>query len=116
VHGKGVEPLCLAAAEPKAGLEPEDSRGIEKTCPIGDPSRPEIGGTRPGEGQSRGNQEALVSPEDQVELELARALGRAADADRFDVVTQLARELEARRLERLTNVVRLDAPRRQRGL
>jgi hypothetical protein len=45
---------------------------------------------------------------DPVEFELARALGRAADAGRFDVVAQLARELEARRLARFTNVVAFD--------
>jgi hypothetical protein len=32
-----------------------------------------------------------------VERALASALARAADAGRFDVVSQLARELEARR-------------------
>jgi hypothetical protein len=48
---------------------------------------------------------------DPVEFELARALGRAADAGRFDVVAQLAKELEARRLARLTNVVMVDGPR-----
>jgi hypothetical protein len=46
---------------------------------------------------------------DLVEMELARALGKAADAGRFDVVAQLAKELEARRLARLTNVVAFDA-------
>lgn len=46
---------------------------------------------------------------DPVEFELARALGKAADAARFDVVAQLAKELEARRLARLTNVVAFDA-------
>jgi hypothetical protein len=46
---------------------------------------------------------------DLVELELAKALGKAADAARFDVVAQLAKELEARRLARLTNVVTFDA-------
>jgi hypothetical protein len=50
-----------------------------------------------------------------VEAALARALGQAAAAGRFDVVAQLARELEARRLARAGNVVRLgDAARRPR--
>ena len=45
---------------------------------------------------------------DNVELALAKALQQAANAGRFDVVVQLARELEARRLARSSNVVRLD--------
>ena len=110
----GFRALTPAAAEPKAGLASEDSRGIEKTSPIGDPKRPENGALHPGKGQSRGNQETPATPEDQVELELARALAKAAAAARFDVVAQLAKELEARRLARLTNVVKLDATRRPR--
>jgi hypothetical protein len=44
---------------------------------------------------------------DPVEASLARALDAAAAAGRFDVVAQLARELEARRLARAPNVVAL---------
>jgi hypothetical protein len=40
-----------------------------------------------------------------VETALADALSRAAAAGRFDVVAQLARELEVRRLTRSINVV-----------
>jgi hypothetical protein len=40
-----------------------------------------------------------------VETGLAAALLRAAEAGRFDVVAQLAHELEARRLARVGNVV-----------
>ena len=108
MHGKGLEPLCLAAAEPKAGLAPEDSRGIEKTRPTGDPSGPEIGGVHPGVGQSWGNPASLGTGTDQVEAALARALDRASEAGRFDVVAQLARELEARRIAWLPNVVPLE--------
>jgi hypothetical protein len=46
---------------------------------------------------------------DHVELALAKALSQAAEAGRFDVVAQLARELEARRLARLPNVVPLSS-------
>jgi ribosomal protein S9 len=46
---------------------------------------------------------------DAVEAALARALMKAAEAGRFDVVAQLARELEARRLAREPNVVELPA-------
>jgi integrase len=47
-------------------------------------------------------------PSDPVEAALAKALEAATSAGRFDVVAQLARELEARRLGRVTNVVRLE--------
>jgi hypothetical protein len=101
----------------KAEVVPGDPRGIEKTSPIGDPSGPEIGGAHPGLGQWRGNQHTPGSAEDQIELELARALGKAADAARFDVVAQLSKELEARRLARLEEPVVVkrrvvDGPRR----
>jgi hypothetical protein len=46
-------------------------------------------------------------PTDEVEAALARALDAAATAGRFDVVAQLARELEARRLAAAGNVVSL---------
>ena len=42
-----------------------------------------------------------------VEAALARALDAASTAWRFDVVAQFARELEARRLAREPNVVRV---------
>jgi hypothetical protein len=51
---------------------------------------------------------------DDVEAALAKALALAADAGRFDVVAQLARELEARRLAVFGNVVRLDEQRTKR--
>jgi hypothetical protein len=76
------------------------SAEIEKTSLIGDPNRPEIGGVHPGKGRSGGNPVVLEWPVDPIEFELARALGKAAEAGRFDVVTQLAKELEARRLTR----------------
>lgn len=51
-----------------------------------------------------------LGQKDPVEEALARALDAASAAGRFDVVAQLARELEARRLARTPNVVTL--PRR----
>ena len=54
----------------------------------------------------------MFGPTDSVEAALARALDAAAKAGRFDVVTQLARELEARRLAREPNVLSISAPRR----
>jgi len=46
-------------------------------------------------------------PSNGVEAALAHALTKAAEAGRFDVVAQLARELEARRLASSPNVVTL---------
>ena len=52
---------------------------------------------------------------DVVEAALAKALEQAASAARWDIVSQLARELEARRLAaRAGNVVALD-PNKRRG-
>ena len=51
--------------------------------------------------------------EDGVEGAIATALSRAAAAGRFDVVLQLARELEARRERGASNLVRLDPGRRK---
>jgi hypothetical protein len=56
---------------------------------------------------------ALLAADDPLEGALARALDRAAEAGRFDVVAQLARELEARRLARAGNVVAFDPKTRQ---
>jgi hypothetical protein len=49
-----------------------------------------------------------------VEAALAKAIGEAAAAGRFDVVALLAGELQARRLARV-GVATLDAKKRQRG-
>jgi hypothetical protein len=51
---------------------------------------------------------AATSSAVDVENGLAAALLRAAEAGRFDIVAQLARELEARRLARTGHVIRLD--------
>jgi hypothetical protein len=57
---------------------------------------------------------ALSPGGDAVEAALAEALARAAEAGQFDVVAQLARELEARWLARAGNVVPLSAERGKR--
>jgi hypothetical protein len=51
---------------------------------------------------------------DPLESALAVALTEAAKAGRFDVVAQLAKELEARRLTAAGNVTSLDTKRRER--
>ncbi len=55
----------------------------------------------------------MLAMGDPVEAALAHALGCAAEAGRFDVVAQLAAELEVRRLARAGNVVALDAKTRR---
>jgi hypothetical protein len=52
---------------------------------------------------------------DAIEMAIADALTKATAAGRFDVVAQLARELEARRHAAAGKVISLDAKRRQRG-
>jgi hypothetical protein len=74
---------------------------------------PKSGG-HPDVGQSWGNPASRGTGEEQVEAALARAIDRASEARRFDVVAQLARELEARRLARPTNVVPLDMDTRRK--
>jgi hypothetical protein len=53
---------------------------------------------------------------DPVEAALAKALEGATSVGQWDVVAQLARELEARRVARSSNMVCLgDSPRRSRA-
>ena len=56
----------------------------------------------------------VASEADAIETALAAALAGATAAGRWDVVSQLAMELEARRIARVSNVVAFDAKRRQR--
>jgi hypothetical protein len=75
-------------------------------APEDDAERPAVSAPHPSGG----------APErDAVEAALASALAQAATAGRFDVVAQLARELEARRLARAGNVVTLNAHRDRKG-
>lgn len=55
-----------------------------------------------------------VDQRDAVELALANALEQATAAGRWDVVAQLASELEARRIARAENVVALRRVRQER--
>jgi len=57
----------------------------------------------------RGHMAQSLDQKLDVEASLARALDRASEAGRWDVVSQLARELEARRLAKAGNVVTLTA-------
>jgi hypothetical protein len=61
-----------------------------------------------GESQRFADPSEPVASGDAVEAALANALAAAAAAGRFDVVAQLARDLEARRQARAGNVVLLD--------
>ena len=53
-----------------------------------------------------------IGPAGEMDHALAFALTKATEAGRFDVVAQLARELEARRLASSLNVVTLAARKR----
>jgi hypothetical protein len=53
------------------------------------------------------SQQPKPEPADPLEVALASAISAASEAGRFDVVAQLARELEARRLSREPNIVAL---------
>jgi hypothetical protein len=74
------------------GADPEDSPEVEKKAPERVARSPEVAQAE----RARGNDGAI----DAVEDALARALSEASAAGRFDVVAQLARELEARRTAR----------------
>ena len=56
----------------------------------------------------------IVAESNEVEAALARAIDRASAAERWDVVAQLARELEARRLAAAGNVVSINSSKRRR--
>jgi hypothetical protein len=77
----------------------ESARSVVDASPIG----PTIG--------PPGGVDGTIGPPGGVDGALARALEAAAAAGRFDVVAQLARELEARRLAESANVVALSAAR-----
>ena len=71
----------------------EEGRTIEKTSMESEPRGPDIPWLEGPVGQSWGNP-------DPVETALAKALERASVAERWDIVAQVAKELEARRLAR----------------
>jgi hypothetical protein len=85
------------------GPDPQDSREIEKQASASVPSTPE----KPGDHGARGSAGGI----DPVEAALAKALSDASSAGAWDVVAQLARELEARRTARAGNVVDLGSRR-----
>lgn len=95
------------ALDSGSALASEDSRSAVKTGTDATPTSPELTPHGALMGQSMG-------PSDPVEAALAKALDAAAVAGRFDVVGQLARELEARRLATAGNVVPLARGRARR--
>ena len=104
VHGKGVEPLRLSAAEPKPG-EDEASLTIQQDSAASE-SESEGDGALPGALLPRA---AAAPAPDAVEIALANALTAASAAQRFDIVGQVVKELEARRLSRGLSVSPLEA-------
>jgi hypothetical protein len=72
----------------------------------------EIGTPKTSEFHSFHNDGPESGPDqDVIETSLARAIDKATDAGRFDVVAQLCRELEARRMARAGNVISIDSKR-----
>src|SRR5688572_30237296 len=82
------------------GRRSQDSRQAEKIGSDETTRQPELTPHGAAMGQS-------VGQIDPVEMALASALEGATSAQRWDVVAQLAKELEARRLSREPNVVPL---------
>ena len=68
----------------------------------------------PSEAQN-GQYRAINSGLDAIELALSEALRKATQAHRWDVVTQIADELQARRLAKSINVVPLHSGARNGG-
>ena len=124
---KGSAPVSGAGADeqnpqqvPKVGLEPTGPFGqriLKPTSSAATGGEPSDSSGNEGEDVTRrgavaeGAAESLPIPGG-VEAVLAAALERASVAGRWDVVAQLARELEARRLAASPNVVTLPARRR----
>ena len=106
MHGRGIEPLCLAAAEPKAdpeGIENTNARISSRSVTPSKLDETPAGGSV---GQSRGSQGPKAEPappNDPVEAALTAAIEGATRAGEWGVVGQLARELEARRAAPSTN-------------
>jgi hypothetical protein len=113
--GWGLPPEAHAAPwrnGRRSGLKSDDDAAgftvDRENEPSGDPQSPPVVPVDGGPGQSMGNHE----PMDAVEAALADAITKAAEAGRFDVVGQLAAELQARRSARAGNVVAIDKARR----
>jgi hypothetical protein len=93
----------------RKGLENNESARVDvdsKPCGSEAPKHPSESARYPVDADAGG---PGIGPTDPVEVALAGALTKAAEAGRFHIVAQLARELEARRLAREPNVVVLPA-------
>jgi hypothetical protein len=89
----------------------QEAAECQKSREIGDPSGPQIAPLGPPVGQSWGNPGGQNRDStDPVEYSLAKALEAAAVAGRFEVVVQLTRELEARRLARTGDLLAKRSP------
>jgi hypothetical protein len=100
-----------------AGRATEDSnseheRGVEGPIDTGRPGVASMEDTL-GHASVRTKPKPRGMGVDGVEQALADALARAAGAGEWGLVAQLAKELEARRLARMSNVLLLDASARK---
>jgi len=94
VEQRGIEPAPIVElAQTRVDSRRDQATRVDVTPRLQDGAGP--------------NEPGVSEPMGSVEGALARALQLAAEAARWDVVSQLARELEARRLARDGDVVRL---------
>jgi hypothetical protein len=115
VHGKGVEPLRLAAAEPKASRGGPISAEIRVNAGDGVTRSHEIARVETDGGQSVGNREGRAAALEAAIERVTRGLMTADD----EVIPELVAERRAMRgeldgLRRGENVVPFPAPRRER--
>jgi hypothetical protein len=90
----------------------EQERGVEGSIDTGKPEVASMEDTL-GHASVRTKPKPAGTEVDGVEQPLADAVTRAARAGEWGVVAQLAKELEARRLARVRNVLPLDAKSRK---
>ncbi len=102
MEAPGIEPCKIVKNTDESG-----------TSWVGDSSAAE--GSNEAKCATTGSPNDSVNATHDVESVLAKAIEAATSAGRFDVVAQLCRELEARRLARSPNVVQLDSKRGSRS-
>jgi hypothetical protein len=113
VHGRGVEPLRLAAAEPKASRGGAISAEIRVNAGDGETRSHESARVETDGGQSVGNREGRAAVLEAAIEGVTRALGTADDGVIPELVAERrAMREELERLRRDENVVPFRGPRR----
>jgi hypothetical protein len=111
----GLEPATRGLEEPSEATQSEGLRDVGSSDGVEGSDRDPACFSVHQDDSSRIVTEKSAECTSDIDLEavLARALAHAADAGRFDIVAQLARELEARRLALAGNVVDLGSAQRR---